>query len=107
MPRRRLTDVDAELSERIRSIEIAHVQLIDVDADRKKRIDEHFRNRDPARIERLLQRILGDHAGLAAYRIRDEAVRTCLEGRAERQRVARSWQTISASRSSRTARREA
>jgi len=55
---------------------------------------EHFRNRDPARIERLWQRILGYHAGFAAYRVRDEAVRTRLEGTAERQRVARSWQTI-------------
>ena len=55
---------------------------------------EHFRKQDPARIERLWQRILGYHAGLAAYRLRDEAVRTRLERPAERQRVARSWQTI-------------
>ena len=51
-------------------------------------------NEDPERIERLWQRILGYHAGLAAYRLRDEAVRTRLERTAERQRVARSWQTI-------------
>jgi hypothetical protein len=55
---------------------------------------EHFRRRDPERIERLWQRLLGYHAGLAAYRLRDEAVRTRLERTAERQRVARSWQTI-------------
>jgi glycerol-3-phosphate O-acyltransferase/dihydroxyacetone phosphate acyltransferase len=55
---------------------------------------EHFRTQDPGRIERLWQRILGYHAGLAAYRLRDEAVRTRLERPAERQRVARSWQTI-------------
>jgi glycerol-3-phosphate O-acyltransferase/dihydroxyacetone phosphate acyltransferase len=55
---------------------------------------EHVRTRDPARIERLWQRVLGYHAGLAAYRLRDEAVRTRLEGTAERQPVARSWQTI-------------
>ncbi|MBI2525769.1 MAG: 1-acyl-sn-glycerol-3-phosphate acyltransferase [Candidatus Rokubacteria bacterium] len=55
---------------------------------------EHFRKQDPERIERLWQRILGYHAGLAAYRVRDEAVRTRLERMAERQRVARSWQTI-------------
>ena len=36
----------------------------------------------------------GYHALLAAYRLRDEAVRTRLERTAERQRVARSWQTI-------------
>jgi glycerol-3-phosphate O-acyltransferase/dihydroxyacetone phosphate acyltransferase len=55
---------------------------------------EHLRERDPERIERLWQRILGYHAGLAAYRLRDEAVRTHLEPTTERQRVARSWQTI-------------
>ena len=55
---------------------------------------EHFRKQDPERIERLWQRILGYHVGFAAYRLRDEAVRTRLERSAERQRVARSWQTI-------------
>src|SRR5207237_822574 len=55
---------------------------------------EHFRKQDPQRIERLWQRILGYQAGLAAYRFRDQAVRTRLERRPERQRVARSWQTI-------------
>jgi 1-acyl-sn-glycerol-3-phosphate acyltransferase len=55
---------------------------------------EHFRKQDPERIERLWQRILGYHAGLAAYRLGDEAVRPRVEGTADRQRVARSWQTI-------------
>jgi len=55
---------------------------------------EHFREQDPERIERLWQRILGYRAGLAAYRLRDEAGRTRLEPTAERQRVARPWQTI-------------
>jgi glycerol-3-phosphate O-acyltransferase / dihydroxyacetone phosphate acyltransferase len=55
---------------------------------------EHFRKQDPERIERLWQRILGYHAGLVAYRLRDEAVRTRLEETAEPQRVARQWQTI-------------
>jgi len=55
---------------------------------------EHFRRQDPERIERLWQRILGYHAELAAYRLRDEAVRARLERTAERQRVAQSWQTI-------------
>ncbi|MBI1734841.1 MAG: 1-acyl-sn-glycerol-3-phosphate acyltransferase [Candidatus Rokubacteria bacterium] len=55
---------------------------------------DHFRQHDPERIERLWQRLLGYHAGLAAHRLRDEAVRTRLERTAERQRVARSWQTI-------------
>jgi glycerol-3-phosphate O-acyltransferase / dihydroxyacetone phosphate acyltransferase len=55
---------------------------------------EHFRTQDPERIERLWLRILGYRAGLAAYRLRDEAVRARLERTAERQRVARSWQTI-------------
>src|SRR5256712_3949007 len=55
---------------------------------------EHLRERDPERIERLWQRILGYHAGLAAHRLPDDAMRTRLERTAERQRVARSWQTI-------------
>jgi glycerol-3-phosphate O-acyltransferase/dihydroxyacetone phosphate acyltransferase len=55
---------------------------------------EHVRAQDPERIERLWQRMLGYHAGLAAYRLGDEAVRTRLERRAERQQVATSWQTI-------------
>ncbi|HEY3067370.1 MAG TPA: 1-acyl-sn-glycerol-3-phosphate acyltransferase [Methylomirabilota bacterium] len=55
---------------------------------------EHFRDHEPERIERLWQRILGYHAGLAAYRLRDKAVRTRLERAAKRRRVARSWQTI-------------
>jgi hypothetical protein len=38
--------------------------------------------------------MLGYHAGLAAYRLHDRAVRMRLERAAERQRVARSWQTI-------------
>jgi Zn-dependent protease with chaperone function len=40
MPRRPLDHVSAELSERIKSIEIARAQLYDVDADRKKQIDD-------------------------------------------------------------------
>jgi glycerol-3-phosphate O-acyltransferase / dihydroxyacetone phosphate acyltransferase len=55
---------------------------------------EYFRKQDPKRIERLWHRILGYQAGLAAYRLRDAAVRSRLEQTAERQRVARSWQTI-------------
>ena len=55
---------------------------------------EHFRKQDPERIERLWLRMLGYHAGLSVYRVRDEAVRTGLERAAETQRVARSWQTI-------------
>jgi hypothetical protein len=39
-PRHRLTHVDAELSERITRLEIAHVQLFYVDVDRKKKIDD-------------------------------------------------------------------
>ena len=57
-------------------------------------VAEHVRKLDPGRIERLWQRILGYQAGLAAYRLRDEAVRSGLERAAEPRRVARSWQTI-------------
>ena len=55
---------------------------------------EHFRTRDPERLERLWQRILAYHAGLAAHQRRDAAVRTRLERTAKRQPVARSWQTL-------------
>ena len=55
---------------------------------------EHFRQLDPERIERFWQQILGYHAGLAAYRRRDAAVRTRLDRIAKRQRVARSSQAI-------------
>jgi 1-acyl-sn-glycerol-3-phosphate acyltransferase len=55
---------------------------------------EHFRNQDPERIERLWQRILGYRALLAAYRLRNEAVRTGLEHAPARRRVARSRQAI-------------
>jgi len=55
---------------------------------------EHFRKQDPERIERLWQRILGYRALLAAYRLRNEAVRTGLEHAPARRRVARSRQAI-------------
>lgn len=55
---------------------------------------EHFRQGDPARVERIAQRMVGYHGGLAAYRLRDEAVPTRLERTAQRQRVARPWQTM-------------
>ncbi len=55
---------------------------------------EHFRKRDPERIERLWQRILGYRALLAAYRLRNEAVRAGLEHTPARRRVARSRQAI-------------
>jgi len=55
---------------------------------------EHMHKEDPERIERLWQRVLAYHAGLAGYRLRDEAVRTRLDGTVERQRVARSWQMV-------------
>ncbi len=40
MPRRPLAHVDAESSGRTTAIEMARAQLFDVDADRKKRIDD-------------------------------------------------------------------
>src|SRR5206468_2563156 len=55
---------------------------------------EHFRKQDPERIERLWQRILGYRALLAAYRLRNEAVRTGLKHAPARRRVARSRQAI-------------
>jgi glycerol-3-phosphate O-acyltransferase/dihydroxyacetone phosphate acyltransferase len=54
---------------------------------------EYFRKQDPKRIERIWHRILGYQVGLAAYQLR-AAGRSRRERTAERQRVARSWQTI-------------
>jgi 1-acyl-sn-glycerol-3-phosphate acyltransferase len=55
---------------------------------------EYFRERDPERVGRLSQRIQGYRALLAAYQLRDEAVRSGLEPSPARRRVARSWQAI-------------
>jgi glycerol-3-phosphate O-acyltransferase/dihydroxyacetone phosphate acyltransferase len=55
---------------------------------------EHLRAQAPERVERLWQRILGYHAGLAAYHLCDDRFGTRLERPSERQPVARSWQTI-------------
>jgi glycerol-3-phosphate O-acyltransferase / dihydroxyacetone phosphate acyltransferase len=55
---------------------------------------ERLREEAPERVERLWQRILGYHAGLAAYDLCDDRFGTRLERPGERQPVARSWQTI-------------
>ena len=57
---------------------------------------EQLRERAPERVERLWQRILGYHAGLAAYRVCDDGLGTRLAYAPRRQPVARSWQTIAA-----------
>jgi hypothetical protein len=55
---------------------------------------EHFKTRDPERVERLWQRLRGYRALLAAYRVRDEAVRAALEHPSRRERLRHSWQAI-------------
>jgi glycerol-3-phosphate O-acyltransferase / dihydroxyacetone phosphate acyltransferase len=55
---------------------------------------EHFRATDPARIERLWQRIRSYRALLAACRVRDEAVRTPGERASLRGRVRHGWEAI-------------
>jgi glycerol-3-phosphate O-acyltransferase / dihydroxyacetone phosphate acyltransferase len=55
---------------------------------------ERLREEAPERVERLWQRILGYHAGLAAYDLCGDRFGTRLERPGERQPVARSWQTI-------------
>src|SRR4029450_9051895 len=55
---------------------------------------EYFRKQDPERIERLWHRILGYRALLAAYRLRDDAVRTGLEHTPARRRVGRARQAV-------------
>lgn len=55
---------------------------------------EHLREQAPERVERLWQRILGYHAGLGAYQLRDDGFGARLARPRERQPVARPWQTI-------------
>jgi glycerol-3-phosphate O-acyltransferase/dihydroxyacetone phosphate acyltransferase len=50
---------------------------------------EHFERRDPARVARIADRIIAYRALLAAYRVRDEAVRERLAHRPVRQRLRR------------------
>ena len=54
----------------------------------------HFKARDPERVERLWQRIQSYRALLAVYRVKDEAVRARLEPRAPRQRIRRGWEAV-------------
>ena len=54
----------------------------------------HFKERDPGRVEDLWQRIQGYRALLARYHVRDEAVRRSLESRAVRTRLWHSWEAI-------------
>ena len=56
---------------------------------------EHFRAREPERVEALAQRIRAYRATLAAWRVRDEAVRAHLEGRSPvRRRALRTWRAV-------------
>jgi 1-acyl-sn-glycerol-3-phosphate acyltransferase len=54
---------------------------------------EHFREREPERVERLWQRLQTYRALLAAYRLRDETVRTRAAGRPVR-RLTWSWRAV-------------
>ena len=86
-------EVERELWEELRIAAPADPSVPDLRLDRG-RGRASSASWTPERIERLWQRILGYQAGLAAYRLRDEAVRSGLERAAEPLRVARSWQTI-------------
>lgn len=55
---------------------------------------EHFRTRDPERVEALWQRIQGYRALLAAHRVRDEAVQARLRRRRRRRQVLTGWQAV-------------
>jgi glycerol-3-phosphate O-acyltransferase/dihydroxyacetone phosphate acyltransferase len=54
----------------------------------------HFKARDPERVERLWQRIQGYHALLAESRVTDEAVHARLRRPLRRERVRRSWEAV-------------
>lgn len=53
---------------------------------------EHFRERDPERVERLWQRIQAYRSRLADHRVRDEAVRGRLQRAGRRRRLLRTWE---------------
>src|SRR5262249_14507922 len=55
---------------------------------------EHFKATDPARVERLWQRIQAYHALLVACRLRDEAVQARLSHEPLRGRVRRGWEAV-------------
>lgn len=55
---------------------------------------EHFKAREPERVERIWHRIQGYRALLARYRVRDEAVRARLLPTPLRWRLRRSWQAV-------------
>jgi len=55
---------------------------------------EHFKATDPARVERLWQRIQAYHALLVACRLRDEAVQARLSHEPLRWRVRRGWEAV-------------
>jgi glycerol-3-phosphate O-acyltransferase/dihydroxyacetone phosphate acyltransferase len=52
----------------------------------------HFEEREPERLERIAQRIVHYRAMLAAYQVRDAAVRARLERPPARQRLRHSWE---------------
>lgn len=53
-----------------------------------------FKERDPARVETLWQRIQGYRALLAEYRVKDEAVRARLEHRGRGQKIRGGWEAV-------------
>ncbi len=54
----------------------------------------HFKERDPDRVERLWQRILGYRALLGAYRVKDEAVQARLRRPPAGRRLGRTWVAV-------------
>jgi glycerol-3-phosphate O-acyltransferase/dihydroxyacetone phosphate acyltransferase len=54
----------------------------------------HFKERDPRRVEDLWQRIQGYRALLARYHVRDDAVRRRLEPPPVRTRLVHSWEAV-------------
>jgi 1-acyl-sn-glycerol-3-phosphate acyltransferase len=55
---------------------------------------EHFKERDPERVERIWQGIQAYRALLARYRVRDETVQARLQHTPLRWRLRRSWQAL-------------
>src|SRR5262245_61751545 len=55
---------------------------------------DYFRTREPARLERIWQRIQGYRGLLAVHRVRDEAVRARVRGSGLPRKIAKGWEAI-------------
>ncbi|MBI1846912.1 MAG: 1-acyl-sn-glycerol-3-phosphate acyltransferase [Candidatus Rokubacteria bacterium] len=85
-----------ELARELREARGLGAQQIDMFRLSRSIVDavEHFKRRDPARVERLWQRIQGYRALLAEHHVRDEAVLARLRRPRARRRLLTGWEAV-------------